>query len=90
MGVKVLRKTVGLFSGRGLFKKKIKDFLNLLGGIPVEQINKKSFEMIKVKDEKSYLSKLFNNIRENSKILYLSIKNWSAFRLKNGPLIYQL
>jgi len=70
MGVKVLRKTVGLLSGRGLFKRKIEDFLNLLGGIPVEQINRKSFEMIKVKKERSFLKKIFNDISESSRIFY--------------------
>ena len=70
MGVKVLRKTVGIFSGRGLFKRKIEDFLNLLGGIPMEQINRKSFEMTKVKKKENYLKKFFNSIRENSKIFY--------------------
>jgi len=70
MGVKVLRKTVGIFSGRGLFKRKIEDFLNLLGGIPVEHINKKSFEITKEKKEKNYLKMFFNDIRESGKIFY--------------------
>jgi hypothetical protein len=70
MEVKVLRKTVGIFSGRGLFKRKIEDFLNLLGGIHVEHINKRSFEMTKDKKEKNYLKKFFNDIKDNSKIFY--------------------
>jgi len=70
MGVKVLRKTVGIFSGRGLFKRKVKDFLNLLGGITMEHINKRSFEMTKEKKKDNYLKKIFNDIRENSKIFY--------------------
>lgn len=70
MGVKVLRKTFGIFSGRGLFKRKIEDFLNLLGGIPVEQINRKSFEMTKVKEERNFLKEFFSNIQKSSKIFY--------------------
>lgn len=70
MGVEVLRRTVGIFSRRGLFKRKIKDFLNLVGGLPVEQVNRKSFEMSKVKKNENYLKKFFNSIRENSKIFY--------------------
>lgn len=70
MGVKVLRKTVGIFSGRGLFKRKIKDFLNLLGGLPVEQINRKSFEMTKVKEDKNYLKKFISNIQESGRVFY--------------------
>lgn len=70
MEVKVLRKRIGIFSGRGFFKRMIEDFLNLLGGISVEQINSKSFEMTKVKKEKNYLKKFFNDIGERSRIFY--------------------
>jgi hypothetical protein len=70
MGVQILRRTVGIFSRRGLFKRKIKDFLNLLGGIPVEHINKRSFEMAKEKKKVNYLKRFISDIRDNSKVFY--------------------
>lgn len=70
MEVKVLRGTVGLFSRRGLFIRKIRDFLNLLGGLPMEQINRKSFEMTKVKKEKSFIKNIFEDLSERVKIFY--------------------
>lgn len=71
MGVKVLRRTIGVFSGRGLIKEKVKNFLNLLGGLLfMEQVNRKNYEISKSKEKNDVLEKIIIQIKERSRIFY--------------------
>lgn len=70
MGVKVLKRKIGILNLKAIINRKLEGVFNILGGKHMEGIDRSQFNLDKIRSEKSFIRVIFEDVSERSKIFY--------------------